>query len=58
MADGDALHVARTKALSAVGIQKTLESRLISICFPVLLQNTGGRQPVVFENFKSGEAGF
>jgi hypothetical protein len=28
MADGDALHVTRTKAFSAVGIQKTLEKRL------------------------------
>jgi hypothetical protein len=26
MADGDALHVTRTKAFSAVGIQKTLEN--------------------------------
>jgi len=28
MADGDALHSTRTKAFSAVGIQKTLEKRL------------------------------
>jgi hypothetical protein len=27
MADGDALHSTRTKAFSAVGIQKTLEKR-------------------------------
>jgi hypothetical protein len=39
MADGHALHVTRTKAFSAVEIQKTLESRLLAICFPVLLQN-------------------
>jgi len=41
MADGDALHVTRTKAFSAVGVQKTLEKGLISIIFPVFLQNTG-----------------
>jgi len=29
MADGDALHNTRTKAFSAVGIQKTLEKRLV-----------------------------
>jgi hypothetical protein len=40
MADGHALHVTRTKAFSAVEIQKTLENRLPAICFPVLLQNT------------------
>jgi hypothetical protein len=29
MADGDALHVTRTKAFSAVEIQKTLESTIL-----------------------------
>jgi hypothetical protein len=40
MADGNALHVTRTKAFSAVEIQKTLERRLFSIFFPVFLQDT------------------
>jgi hypothetical protein len=35
MADGNALHVTRTKAFSAVEIQKTLERRLFAISFPV-----------------------
>jgi hypothetical protein len=40
MADGNALHVTRTKAFSAVEIQKTLEKRLFAICFPVSPQGT------------------
>jgi hypothetical protein len=35
MADSDALHVTRTKAFSAVGIQKTLEKGLFLIPFTV-----------------------
>jgi len=58
MADGDALHVTRTKAFSAVGIQKTLERRLFSIFFPVFLQNTGQALAWAFEGSKDGEAGF
>jgi hypothetical protein len=38
MADSDALHITRTKAFSAVGIQKTLEKRRFCIFFPVFLR--------------------
>jgi hypothetical protein len=58
MADGDALHVTRTKAFSAVGIQKTLERRLTSIFFPVFLQNTGQASAWVFVKSKDSKAGF
>jgi hypothetical protein len=58
MADGDALHVTRTKAFSAVGIQKTLEKRLLSIIFPVLLQNSGQASAWAFVESKDGKAGF
>jgi hypothetical protein len=58
MADGNALHVTRTKAFSAVEIQKTLERRLFSIFFPVFLQNTGQASAWGFERLKDGKAGF
>jgi hypothetical protein len=40
MADGDALHVTRTKAFSAVGVQKTLEKRLSQSLFQCLYGRT------------------
>jgi hypothetical protein len=57
MADGNALHVTRTKAFSAVEIQKTLERRLFSIFFPVFLQKYWPSFRLGFEKSKDGEAG-
>jgi hypothetical protein len=45
MADGDALHVTRTKAFSAVGIQKTLGKRLTQSFFQYFYQNRKGWKP-------------
>jgi hypothetical protein len=53
MADGDALHVTRTKAFSAVEGQKTLESRrlsLLSSAFSTRSQTTKG--PVLILSLK------